>query len=436
MSLNKDIKEIVIVLAQYYPSLNPNVYRWQAIAEYWVKQGKKITIITTERRGSETLEKHNGVEVLRSGYHTLNDWFQNKWGSKERRNELGKQNTTPSKFRKIIEEILDKTYRKRYWPDGSYKWIEKGVKLLNSKIEESKPDLIISVGLPFSAHLIARRIKERYNDIQWIMDIEDPFSYSKEFWVNNFERYEEKNIREEKRAFKLAEAISVTNPRAKEKYLELFNDYESKIGVIPPLLNVPKNIPRKRNENEDKKQIVFIGSFYKNVRSPRSLLELIIRLSRTHPEIYESCEFKFYGQQNPWSSEIFQSFKSLKQVQLMGLVSRPEVFSILQSADLIINISNHTDYHLPSKLVDYMWAKKPILNLYSLDNDQSKQFLGSHIGVTNVQVNTIDEDDLFIDCLERLSTTLSDNGSSASLEEYSVENISNQYLKLISDSSE
>ncbi|MBK9744729.1 MAG: hypothetical protein IPO94_18110 [Saprospiraceae bacterium] len=40
--------------------------------------------------------------------------------------------------------------------------------------------------------------------------------------------------------------------------------------------------------------------------------------------------------------------------------------------DALINVGNTTTYHLPSKIVDYLGANKPIVNLISNDDDSVK----------------------------------------------------------------
>ncbi|MBK8349312.1 MAG: hypothetical protein IPL08_17495 [Saprospiraceae bacterium] len=44
--------------------------------------------------------------------------------------------------------------------------------------------------------------------------------------------------------------------------------------------------------------------------------------------------------------------------------------------DILINIGNITEYHLPSKIIDYLAAYRPIVNLMSNENDSVKHFIG------------------------------------------------------------
>ena len=114
-------------------------------------------------------------------------------------------------LRKALEYFISLTWRKIYWPDGAMLFMKSSLKSVLALHKKYHFSHVISVGLPFSCHLVARHLKQQDDNIYWLMDIEDPFSYSKEFRVNNFSRYYRKNILEEERAFDLADDITLTN---------------------------------------------------------------------------------------------------------------------------------------------------------------------------------------------------------------------------------
>ena len=436
MNNAKDSKDILIVLSQYVPLQNPNVYRWQAIAEYWQNKGFQIHVITTSRQGSPAFEVINGVKVYREGHNTLYDWLQSKLGSTSKRNEVSSLGVVskPSFFRRSIERVLNATYRKRYWPDGSFMWIKPALKRIDKEFQTKELNVVLSVGLPFSAHIIGRTLKEKESSLHWLMDIEDPFCYSKELWVNNFKRYDSKNIEEEKKAFELADSVSLTNNRARERYLELFPKAASKSVVIPPLHTLPTNFKKERSEKSGNKKMVFVGSFYENVRNPKFYLELIQHMRDHNSKEYMGWDFEFYGQQNPWTLSIFETFKSVKRIKIFGLKTRSEVFNVLKNADIIVNISNRTDYHLPSKLVDYIWSGKPIINFFTAAKDQSKSFLSDYPMVCNLQEqNEFSEKvyEQFISFIrESENKALDQNQIDDLLSDYQLEVISKRYLDL------
>lgn len=156
---------ILLLLVQYYPVRNPNVYRWSAIAEYWVGQGHEVHVLCTKRAGepNEDIKNNILVNILvhRVGHATLLDWAYNLLGAKKRRGEV--HSNTPKKLgllRQMLEKIVDLTWRNFYWPDGSCLWYFPGKKRVLQLQKEYNYDAIISVSLPFTANLIAMAVKK------------------------------------------------------------------------------------------------------------------------------------------------------------------------------------------------------------------------------------------------------------------------------------
>ncbi|MBK7870917.1 MAG: hypothetical protein IPJ74_09635 [Saprospiraceae bacterium] len=107
---------ILIILTQYYPMLNPNVYRWSAIAEHWVEQGHEVHILCTKRNNILNESIMNGVQVHRTGYATLLDWAYNLLEIRQRRAEINEGKLQKqSLFRRVLEWLVDHTWRMLYY---------------------------------------------------------------------------------------------------------------------------------------------------------------------------------------------------------------------------------------------------------------------------------------------------------------------------------
>ena len=236
-------------------------------------------------------------------------------------------------------------------------------------LKEYRFDAMISVGLPFTAHWISKALKTKSPGLHWLVDIEDPFCYSKEFFVNNNQLYNWTNRRAERAVFSQAQAITVTLDNAKERYVEIFPEAASKMRVIPPLFNLPLLNPKDLGI-EGPVRMAYFGSFYENVRTPMEFLELLQKCFEIEPLLIERLEVHFYGELTGMVMENFRKFPKLAPVfHFHGLVSRQEVAEALQSVDILLNIGNKTDYHLPSKSVDYLMSGKPVISLSYVAND-------------------------------------------------------------------
>lgn len=384
---------ILVLLAQYYPMVNPNVYRWSAVAEQWVAQGHAVHILCTRRRGVADEAEIKDVQVHRAGQATLLDWAYNLLGTQQRRAEVGENKAQKSRFfRQMLEWIVDHSWRRFYWPDGSCLWYFPGKKRALELQKQFQFDAIISVSLPFTANLIAATVKKQFPDVKWLMDIEDPFAFSDEFWVNNFQLYRKKNFRAEAHALGMADAVSVTVHAAKRKYIQHFPDLnlETKLSVTPPLANKVQNIDNQNIEAfiKNKVHLAYFGTFYEGVRMPDTFLQLLKQLFIQNPALRNQLQVHFFGEMPAKALARFDQFPDLQSnIQLHGLVSRETVAAAIQQTDFLLNIGNTTNYHLPSKSAEYLMSSKPIINICQHAEDTFQEFMQHYPLVINLHTH-------------------------------------------------
>lgn len=379
---------ILIITSYYHPVQTPNVYRWSSIAEYWAREGHEVHLLCSQRKGFLKEDLIRGVKVHRAGHNTLMDLVYHFRNKNNRRSEANQQASRPSKKKRWLEKIIDWTWRALYWPDGSIVWYWPAKRKLKRLLKQYSFDAIISVGLPFTAHLIVWSAKKNTPQIKWLVDIEDPFCYSKEFFVNNFFLYESLNKRVERKLLNSAHAISLTVEAARQRYLKLFPELEDKMFVTPPVfdLNLEAKRPKIKAASKRKK-IIYFGAFYDHIRTPLALLNLLQSIQIDTPQFLDDYEFHFYGRTDQEAQDYFEAFPQLKpSIHLHGLISRQEVESRMLSADFLINISNKTTYHLPSKSADYLMSGKPIINICYDEMDTFKAFFDGYPAILNLNL--------------------------------------------------
>lgn len=363
-------KKIIIVTSTYYPNIFPRAFRWQSLAEYWQTKGYSIYIFCETPNGNKKEEVLNGVTIFRSNKN-FKDVIIAK--PKNKGEDYSKRNT-----------FLKSIWRKVYWPDSSILWYIRNRRGLFNIIARHNINNIVTVSHPFTSHLFGLYIKNIMPNMNWIVDIGDPFSLMQETSLNNRFLYSKLNEKIDERIIKKARIASVTVEETKHLYLKYFPNLVDKIIVIPPLLKMEK----VDSKNKDKKRyfdsgkniinIVYIGGFYPKIREPRILLDFIRRLIEVKPVECKKIKFHFFGKYLPEILKIFNEYKDLDGIVFIrGQVKRAEVLPIMKQADFLLNVANTNSYQLPSKVVDYLVSQKPIINFTTINNDLFfKYFIG------------------------------------------------------------
>ena len=98
--------------------------------EELISRGHRVSILTTKRRGWPDKDVRSEVTIYRAGYNTLLDRLYDVLNRKARRNETGTGGTSSGGIlSSMIQRIVDKTWRKTYWPDGSKLFLKPGLKV-------------------------------------------------------------------------------------------------------------------------------------------------------------------------------------------------------------------------------------------------------------------------------------------------------------------
>ncbi len=424
---------ILLIISPYLPAQTPNTIRWTALIREFTNKGHKLYVLTTKLAGEENVSIDKNISTYRTGHHTLLDAFYNFTGKTERRNiSSEKRRGNSGMFRRVLEKIVDNTWRRLYWPDGSVLFFKPGKKLARKLIKENEITHVISVGLPYTNHLIAQSLKKENKELIWLMDIQDPFSYSDIFRINNRALYKSKNLKSEESCFQLANKVVVTNQNAKTAYERLFDCSVGKTSVIPPIFAEIAYSQKTINEDE-KIRIAFMGNFYENVRSPEAFLDFLSRIDLEDPAILSNYQFHFFGDHGHFVEQVFKRYPMLNDlVYLESYKARSELFEMVSRFDLLINFGNKTNYHLPSKLVDFLFLQKPVINISLLKDDLSNRFLKGRVELMTINLSETDYNENrnnFLDFISRRrrSNTVSLNAVS----EYLPAKLAMDYIELL-----
>lgn len=114
---------------------------------------------------------------------------------------------------------------------------------------------------------------------------------------------------------------------------------------------------------KDKKNLLFAGNFYADIRSPEYLLDL---LTEVPDDICLHILGGIYGSFSETVTAKIQRLEDAGKLVIHGTVPAEEARSAMHSADYLINIGNAIPNQLPSKIFEYFSTGKPVVHLQKL----------------------------------------------------------------------
>ncbi len=396
--------------------VNPRSLRWTAVAEKMVELGWDVHLICSKVIGEPEQEVIKGVNVYRVGVRS-----QTKPGSQVSAAKVGFA-------RKLLKLVYNKVARYFIWPDSNVFWIKPAVAKAKDVVQSNDIKNMISISHPFSGHVVGFKLSKLFKDLKWVMDIGDPFAFLEFVSINNKFLFNRCNFSYEKKLIKKSDKQCVTTPLTTQEYLKHGYDCKDSMVVIPPLLRRGYEPDKSNHLKGSEVNWIFVGTLYKKIRSPIYLLKLFSAIAGSDQN--RSHKLHFYGETKMCADD-FEPYKHLlgEKIFLHGLV-RPEVAKLaLQGGDLLINIGNKTSYQLPSKLVEYMALGKRIINIKSISNDSSEEFLKNYeLAIFINESKSIESQMKLI--LENLDKEISISDLKQNLKPYTADSIGRSYLSL------
>jgi glycosyltransferase involved in cell wall biosynthesis len=374
--------KVLLISFDFFPDNSPNTYRWFNITKEWEKKGVEIFVISARKAvpGFPKFEKYNQIKVYRTGGSLL-DILKEKFSSSitnSTSDDLVVSNKSKNNFVKIIHDL---TWKKIYFPDFAVLWQKPAFRVANELIKKENINNLITVSWPISGHAIGAKLAKNHK-INWIADTIDPFFLSNA--VNNVFLYKKLNYKYESKILKDVNAVSVLTDKLKTEYLRLFPYLKDKLVVIPNVF-VPYALPEKKVLSDNKAfKLVFVGSLSPITRSPENLLRLFNEIVKSG-KVSKDIELHFYGHLQSCNT-IFDQYKHLlnRNLFLHSFQPREKIVAILVEADVVVNIGNNNRFQEPSKLIEYIYLGKRILNICSIQEDTAKEMLEGYISHLNI----------------------------------------------------
>jgi hypothetical protein len=273
------------------------------------------------------------------------------------------------KWRRQISRVASR-FELPLWnrvPDQYRSWKPRAISSIEAFLRRTsyRPDVLVTFGQPMSDHLIGLQLRERYG-WPWVAHFSDP-------WVDNpFGRFDSLtkrfNAALERRVVEAASRLVFTSEETLELIMRKYTrDAYNKARVLPHSFDPRWYDAAAAASSPVNSQITVrhLGELYGR-RSPKPLFDALRSLHSSAPASLEGVRFELIGAVE--ESVLGDSgFHHLPEglVVVKPPVSYQESLSLMTSSDglLVVDAPMQRSVFLPSKLIDYIGAARPILGI-------------------------------------------------------------------------
>jgi glycosyltransferase involved in cell wall biosynthesis len=341
-------KKILIVSGSFFPVISPRSFRTTELAKELARQGHEVFVYIP-------FKGFDYSDYSKANHITFKNIGELKWKA-----IILKGCTIEQKVRRVIRRCIQVLFE---WPE-----IELMFKVSKILQREIGYDILISIAVPHPIHWGVAWARSNNKSIakNWVADCGDPYMFARldRFKKPFYFKFLEMNFCRE------CDFISIP---FEEMRFQFYPQFKSKIIVIPQGYNFQEIHVFTGQTSNVKPTFIFAGSIIPGKRDLTLLLDFLSSLST-------DFLFKVYTQQKEW----FNKFKITlgMKLELYDYVERSFLVYEMSKADFLLNVDTELDSHsnveaVPSKLIDYAIANRPILNINSsyLDKEMVLEFL-------------------------------------------------------------
>lgn len=335
--------KILIVSRNFYPIESPRSFRTTELAVEFARQGNVVHVIIPD------------VSDVHIKFAQINNIVIQNMGSLIWKLPYFGQ----TMFGVFITRLLSRILRLFF----EYPEIELFFKTREVLKNLNGYDLLISIAGPYPVHWGISCLKIHNITRKWIADCGDPYmgcktdTFKKPFYFKYFE----------KRFMRKADFVTIPVESGRTAY---YPEFHNKIKIIPQGFKIEPSQIHDPQINNTVPTFAYAGGFIPNIRDPRPFLGLLSEIPNA---------FRFIIFTN--SINLIEDFKEkLKdKLEIRGYIPREELLKVLSRMDFLVNFDNNTGVQVPSKLIDYAIANRPVLNITKvLNKDVLTEFLAGN----------------------------------------------------------
>jgi glycosyltransferase involved in cell wall biosynthesis len=262
---------------------------------------------------------------------------------------------------KFQNKIMRRLYEKgiQAIADVNIAWVRQAVRHHFTQVNPDEYRLIYSRSQPGASHLVALAFRNRLG-IPWVAQFSDPWAHNPYHPGNSVvKRHEKQVVRAVDRyvfpTVEMCERMDAHYPG---------DNIRERSKVIPHCFD-PALYP---NPSTGEKGITlsYIGDFY-GLRSPEPLLQALSRIREMDPDCLRDVRVQVVGNVEGKFRALIDQYRERVSVPIERVGQVPYLKSLekMKQSDILLLIDAPGDVNLflPSKLIDYFGARKPIMGI-------------------------------------------------------------------------
>jgi len=244
-------------------------------------------------------------------------------------------------------------------PDPHLPWATNAGRWLAAAGLLKAADVLVSFGQPMSDHLAALALKRRFG-LPWVAHFSDPWSDNP--YIRGGRWWRSALLRMEAGVVAAADRLVFTSEETLDLVMAKYPaPWRDRARVLPHAYD-PVLYPASSSSAGDGQGLVlrYLGNFYQQ-RNPRVLFDGLRRIRDARPDLLDGMRIELIGPQitpQRWETEA-----AGLPLHCRGAVSYLDSLRLMRGADALLVIDADFDRNVffPSKLVDYLGARRPLL---------------------------------------------------------------------------
>lgn len=371
-------KNIVVLMYNFPPLGAGRGIAWTFFAEKF-SEDYNVDIITIAASKNDPMYNESKNKMISENYYVHRTYagklYEKMYKQKIYSEQISNDLNMKKKLFKLLTPIYKNVIREFIFPDRMIFWNKYAYKKFKEIKKTKNIDLIISVGFPFSTHLLGKKLKKTFGG-KLILDYGDPWSFNPSnettpSWRRKIDYVIEKSV------INKADYITVTTTNTEIKFKEYFK-LKNNIGVIPQGVDSKKYSKKiediKNNKAKNKKiKMFYSGIFYEDIRNPKEFFKAISLLT-TKDLNGISLDIVIAGKMENYVFDMVNELKFEKDINIkfLGNIPLENVIEYQVTCDYLLYFGNKGELQVPGKLYEYIVARRPIFAIAPVYDEACK----------------------------------------------------------------